>query len=146
MFNSGEHSNPSFTSGLSRLPNRFREVLIMEKKQLAEFRTLLQAQMADLLQDADKTVSGMTEEHINFPDPTDRASLESDRNFELRIRDRERRLINKIREALTRIDDGSFGQCESCEEEIGAERLRARPVTTLCIDCKTEQERQERIG
>ena len=118
----------------------------MEKKQLAEFRTLLQAQMADLLQDADKTVSGMTEEHINFPDPTDRASLESDRNFELRIRDRERRLINKIREALTRIDDGSFGQCESCEEEIGAERLRARPVTTLCIDCKTEQERQERIG
>ena len=118
----------------------------MEKKQLAEFRTLLQAQMADLLQDADKTVSGMTEEHINFPDPTDRASLESDRNFELRIRDRERRLINKIREALTRIDDGSFGQCESCEEEIGAERLRARPVTTLCIDCKTEQERQEKIG
>jgi len=118
----------------------------MDKKQLAEFRTLLKAQMAELLEDAGKTVSDMTEENINFPDPTDRASLESDRNFELRIRDRERKLINKIREALERIDDETFGQCESCEEEIGANRLRARPVTTLCIDCKTEQERQERIG
>lgn len=118
----------------------------MDKKQLAEFRTLLQAQMDELLQDAGRTVSDMTEENINFPDPTDRASLESDRNFELRIRDRERRLINKIREALERIDDETFGQCESCEEEIGADRLRARPVTTLCIDCKTEQERQEKIG
>lgn len=118
----------------------------MDKKQLEEFRTLLQSQMDELLSDANKTVSDMTEEKINFPDPTDRASLESDRNFELRIRDRERKLINKIREALERIDDESFGKCESCEEEIGADRLRARPVTTLCIDCKTEQERQERIG
>lgn len=118
----------------------------MDKKTLEEFRGLLQQQMDELLQDAGKTVSGMTEEKTNFPDPTDRASLESDRNFELRIRDRERKLINKIRQAIERIDDGSFGLCESCEEEIGVERLRARPVTTLCIDCKTEQERQERIG
>ncbi len=118
----------------------------MEKKQLEEFRTLLQAQMDELLSDAGKTVSDMTEEKTNFPDPTDRASLESDRNFELRIRDRERKLINKIRQAIERIEAGTFGQCESCEEEIGAERLRARPVTTLCIDCKTEQERQEKIG
>ena len=118
----------------------------MNEKQINEFRTLLQAQMDELLVDADKTVSDMTEENINFPDPTDRASLESDRNFELRIRDRERKLINKIREALERIEDESFGLCESCEEEIGAERLRARPVTTLCIDCKTEQERLEKIG
>ena len=118
----------------------------MDKKQLEEFRSLLQAQMDELLDDAGKTVSDMTEEKTNFPDPTDRASLESDRNFELRIRDRERKLINKIRQALERIDDGTFGQCESCEEEIGPERLRARPVTTLCIDCKTEQERQEKIG
>ncbi len=118
----------------------------MNEKQLAEFRTLLQSQMDELLEDAGKTVSDMTEDNINFPDPTDRASLESDRNFELRIRDRERKLINKIREALERIENESFGQCESCEEEIGAERLHARPVTTLCIDCKTEQERQEKIG
>jgi len=106
----------------------------------------LQAQMDELLSDAGRTVSDMTEENTNFPDPTDRASLESDRNFELRIRDRERKLINKIQQALERIEDGSFGFCESCEEEIGAERLRVRPVTTLCIDCKTEEERRERIG
>jgi len=118
----------------------------MDEKILEEFRGLLQQQMDELLQDAGKTVSGMTEEKTNFPDPTDRASLESDRNFELRIRDRERKLINKIRQAIERIDDGTFGLCEHCEEEIGVERLRARPVTTLCIDCKTEQERQERIG
>ena len=118
----------------------------MDKQTLSEFKELLNQQMEALLQDAGKTVSGMTEEKNNFPDPTDRASLESDRNFELRIRDRERKLINKIRQALERIEDGTFGLCESCEEPIGLERLRARPVTTLCIDCKTEQERQERIG
>lgn len=118
----------------------------MDKQQLDEFRALLNQQLQDLVQEAGKTVSEMTEEKSNFPDPTDRASLESDRNFELRIRDRERKLINKIREALARIDDGTFGLCESCEEPIGVERLRARPVTTLCIECKTEQERQERIG
>ena len=118
----------------------------MNEKLKAEFKELLQQQLDTLLEDAGKTVSGMTEEKTNFPDPTDRASLESDRNFELRIRDRERKLINKIREAIERIDDDTFGLCESCEEIIGTERLRVRPVTTLCIDCKTEQERQEKIG
>jgi len=118
----------------------------MEKSKLEEFRLILQEQMDQLLRDADKTVSEMTDEKTNFPDPTDRASLESDRNFELRIRDRERKLINKIREALDRLEEGEFGVCDSCGEEIGEARLRARPVTTLCIDCKTEQERQEKIG
>ncbi|WP_321368756.1 RNA polymerase-binding protein DksA [uncultured Desulfuromusa sp.] len=118
----------------------------MDHKTLEEFKGLLNQQLESLLKDVGKTVSEMTEENTNFPDPTDRASLESDRNFELRIRDRERMLINKIRQALERINDGSFGLCESCEEPIGTERLRARPVTTLCIDCKTEQERQEKIG
>ncbi|PLX74502.1 MAG: RNA polymerase-binding protein DksA [Desulfuromonas sp.] len=118
----------------------------MNKEKAEEFRQLLQEQMDQLLRDADRTVSDMTDEKANFPDPTDRASLESDRNFELRIRDRERKLIAKIREALERIDAGEFGECEDCGEEIGEARLRARPVTTLCIDCKTEQERQEKIG
>ncbi len=118
----------------------------MDNKNLAEFKDLLDQQLESLLQEVGKTVSEMTEENPNFPDPTDRATLESDRNFELRIRDRERMLINKIRQALERIKDGSFGLCETCEEKIGTERLRARPVTTLCIDCKTEQERQEKIG
>ena len=118
----------------------------MNKKKLEEFHELLQEQMDQLLHDAGKTVSEMTDEKTNFPDPTDRASLESDRNFELRIRDRERRLIGKIREALDRIDEGDFGECEDCGDQIGEARLKARPVTTLCIECKTEQERQEKIG
>jgi len=118
----------------------------MDKAKIEEFRQLLNEQMDQLLRDAEKTVSDMTDEKTNFPDPTDRASLESDRNFELRIRDRERKLINKIREAIERLDEGEFGVCESCGEEIGEARLRARPVTTLCIECKTEQERQEKIG
>ncbi|RLB72386.1 MAG: RNA polymerase-binding protein DksA [Deltaproteobacteria bacterium] len=118
----------------------------MDNKTLEEFKELLTQQLDSLLQDVGKTVSEMTEENPNFPDPTDRASLESDRNFELRIRDRERMLINKIRQALERIKDGTFGLCESCDDVIGTERLRARPVTTLCIDCKTEQERQEKNG
>ncbi|MDH3997901.1 MAG: RNA polymerase-binding protein DksA [Desulfuromonadales bacterium] len=118
----------------------------MNKAKVEEFRQLLQDQMDQLLQEADKTVSEMTDEKTNFPDPTDRASLESDRNFELRIRDRERKLISKIREALDRIDDDEFGECEDCGDQIGEARLKARPVTTLCIECKTEQERQEKIG
>ncbi len=118
----------------------------MEKDQLEEFRKILQSQIDGLLKEAGKTVSEMTDEKTNFPDPTDRASLESDRNFELRIRDRERKLIIKIREAMERIDEGEFGICDSCGEDISSGRLRARPVTTLCIECKTEQERQERIG
>ena len=118
----------------------------MDKKALKEFKKLLEQQLDELVADAGKTASEMADEKTNFPDPTDRASLESDRNFELRIRDRERRLIGKIREALQRIEDGEFGLCESCEEEIGVARLKARPVTTMCIDCKTEQERQEKIG
>jgi len=118
----------------------------MDKSTQEQFRELLQQQLDELLREAGKTANEMADEKTNFPDPTDRASLESDRNFELRIRDRERKLIAKIREAIERIDDGSYGICESCEEEIGEARLRARPVTTMCIDCKTEQERQEKIG
>ncbi|NIQ96479.1 MAG: RNA polymerase-binding protein DksA [Desulfuromonadales bacterium] len=118
----------------------------MEKDKVEEFREILEEQLDELLRDATRTVTDMSDEKVNFPDPTDRASLESDRNFELRIRDRERKLIKKIREALERIEDGTFGICESCEEDISEARLKARPVTTFCIDCKTEQERQEKIG
>ena len=81
----------------------------------------------------------------NFPDPTDRAALEADRNFELRIRDRERKLIVKMQEAIKRIDDGIFGICEVCGGPISEKRLMARPVTTLCIDCKTKQEKMEKL-
>jgi len=101
-------------------------------------------QMDDLLAGAGKTVSDMTEvAEGNFPDPTDRALLESNRNFTLRLRDRERKLLAKIKEAMKRIDDGAFGTCDRCGGEIGEKRLTVRPVTTMCIDCKTDAEEEE---
>ena len=117
----------------------------MRERELKHFQALLNEKLDELLREADRTVDGMTDTKAeNFPDPTDRAALESNRNFTLRIRDRERKLIAKIKEALTRIDDGSYGKCEECSEKIGRERLEARPVTTLCIDCKSLQEVRER--
>ena len=117
----------------------------MEKEKLEYFRSILNEEMRSLLEEAGKTVSEMTVDSTNFPDPNDRATQESDRNFELRIRDRERKLINKIKEALERIDDGTFGTCDVCGEDISEGRLKARPVTTLCIDCKMDQERKEKL-
>ena len=116
----------------------------MDKEHIEHFRKLLNGRMDELLGHADATVNDMTDTKENFPDPTDRASIESDRNFILRLRDRERKLISKIQEALERIDDGTFGICEECGEEIGFKRLEVRPVTTLCIDCKTRQEAGEK--
>jgi DnaK suppressor protein len=117
----------------------------MKPEKLQTFRYLLTQKMSELLDEADKTVTDMTTGKENFPDPNDRASLESDRNFELRIRDRERRLLVKIQEAIKRIDDGVFGMCEVCTGPISEKRLLARPVTTLCIDCKTKQEKIEKL-
>jgi DnaK suppressor protein len=116
----------------------------MNAKKMNQFKKLLNEQWKTLIQEAQKTVTGMTDSKENFPDPTDRATLESDRNFMLRIRGRERKLILKIEEALERIETGSFGVCESCGDEIGEERLRARPVTTLCIECKKKEEALEK--
>ena len=118
---------------------------MLKKKQLNYFRKLLNERLDDLINEANRTVSGMSDLKENMPDPADRATLESDRNFTLRIRDRERRLIGKIKEALERIDNGTYGICESCEEDISEKRLKARPVTTLCIDCKTKQEDEEKL-
>lgn len=118
---------------------------MMSKQKLEHYRNLLDKTMADLMDEASKTVSDMTTHNGNLPDPTDRASLESDRNFTLRIRDRERKLIGKIKEAMARIDTGTYGICESCGEEISEARLKARPVTTLCIECKTKQEQDEKV-
>ena len=115
----------------------------MKKKDINYFKKLLSERLENLLAEASETVSGMTGEITSFPDPTDRASLEADRNFMLRIRDRERKLIVKIREALERIDNDTYGICEACESEISIKRLKARPVTTQCIDCKTKEEAAE---
>jgi DnaK suppressor protein len=116
----------------------------MERERLESFRELLNERLKAILEEAEKTVKGMTNDRDSFPDPTDRANLETDRNFLLRIRDRERKLIGKITEALARIDDGTFGICEECGEDISEERLKARPMTTLCIDCKTKAEEEEK--
>jgi DnaK suppressor protein len=118
---------------------------MLTKKKLTYFEKLLNERFEELLSEANKTVSGMTSHKENLPDPSDRASLESDRNFTLRIRDRERKLIGKIREALDRIKTGTYGICEECGEDISAERLKARPVTTLCIECKKRQEIEEKV-
>lgn len=116
----------------------------MNKEQLELFRTQLLVKKQEIMTDAGKTLTEMTDQTTNVPDPNDRATLESGRSFELRIRDRERKLLSKIDEAIARIDDGSYGICEDCGEEIGQKRLEARPVTTLCIDCKTLQETREK--
>ena len=115
----------------------------MNQREVQFFRRLLKRRIQVLVSEAGKTVDGMDEKE-NFPDPTDRASLETNRNFVLRIRDRERKLIFKIEEALTRLDRGEYGTCEECGAKIAIARLKARPVTTLCFDCKSSQEVEER--
>ena len=112
----------------------------MNKDELKHFDSKLEEMKEDLLSEADKTISDMTGRNDSYPDPTDRASAESDRNFELRIRDRERKLLNKVNSALDRIKDEIYGDCDGCGDDIGIARLEARPVTTLCIKCKTKQE------
>jgi DnaK suppressor protein len=117
----------------------------LKPEKLKAFKDLLNQKINDLLSEAGKTVSEMTNGKENYPDPTDRASLESDRNFELRIRDRERKLIIKMQEAIKRIDEGTFGICDDCGGPISEKRLMARPVTTQCIECKTKQEKMEKL-
>jgi len=117
----------------------------VRRRELELFRRLLDARRREILIEASRAVGSMNDESEEIcADPTDRATLESDRNFLLRMRDRERKLLGKIDEAFARIEDGSYGRCEECGREIGLERLRARPVTTLCIDCKSSQEARER--
>jgi DnaK suppressor protein len=119
----------------------------LKKEDLEYFRAILQKQLDDLVRGAGRTVDEMTdaEGKESFPDPTDRASMESDRNFELRIRDRERKLISKVKTAIEKIDDESFGFCEVCGCPIDFKRLEARPVTTHCIECKTSEEQEEKL-
>ena len=118
---------------------------MLTNEQKKYFKGYLTETLQGLLEEANKTVVGMTDQGETFPDPTDRASMEAERNFTLRIRDRERKLIGKIRDALERLEMGTYGICDECGEEISDERLRARPVTTLCIECKTKQENDEKL-
>ena len=99
--------------------------------------------MDELLTEAKKTASGMTDFRDGSPDFIDEASLKSDRNLVFRIRERESKLIRKIEHALKKLKDGTFGICEECSEEISDQRLEARPIATLCIKCKQKQETEE---
>ena len=117
----------------------------MTKKQLEEFRGILETQRTRLIENAKRTLKHEIElSDDDLPDEMDMASSVYEQNLSLRLRGRERHLLDKIELALRRIEDGSFGVCEECDEKIGLSRLRARPVTTLCIACKEEQEKREK--
>jgi DnaK suppressor protein len=116
----------------------------MNSDQLAHFRGILEALKLELMEDIERTVHTMKDEATVFADPNDRASQETDIAIELRNRDRERKLIKKIEETITRIDSGDYGYCAACGVEIGIKRLEARPTAMLCIDCKTLEEVREK--
>jgi DnaK suppressor protein len=116
----------------------------MSKEQLEHFRKILLDWKRDLMEEVDRTVSHMKDEAANFPDPNDRATQEEEFSLELRTRDRERKLIRKIDEALKRTEDGTYGYCLETGEEIGVKRLEARPVATLSIEAQERRERRER--
>lgn len=116
----------------------------MNDAQKDHFRAILNAWKQELMEEVDRTVSHLQEEATNFADPSDRASQEEEFSLELRTRDRERKLINKISKAMESIDEDDYGYCEACGVEIGVRRLEARPTATLCIDCKTLAEIKEK--
>ncbi len=117
----------------------------MNKKDLKRFRDLLMSERAKLIKNANKTLSEEATLDVNeLPDEIDQASAEYSQSFIFRLRDREKFYLSKIDKALKKLDAGDFGICEECGEEISIKRLEARPVTTLCIRCKEEQEMEER--
>lgn len=133
------------TSVLSFVPYRERPgEEYMNDNQREHFRQILLAWKKQLMEEVDRTLHHMQDDAANFPDPNDRATQESEFTLELRARDRERKLIRKIDEALAAIDNNEYGYCESCGVEIGIRRLEARPTATLCIDCKVLDEIREK--
>ena len=119
----------------------------MCETQQAHFHQLLRNWKNELMSEVDRTVHHMQDDAANFPDPNDRATQETEFSLELRTRDRERKLIKKIEEAISTLENGDYGFCESCGIDIGIRRLEARPTATLCIDCKTLEEiREKQMG
>ena len=116
----------------------------MSNEQLDHFRQILQDWKQELMEEVDRTVKNLKEEASNFADPADRATQEEEFSLELRTRDRERKLIKKINETLTSIEEGDYGYCEACGIEIGIRRLEARPTATMCVDCKSLAEIKEK--
>ena len=117
----------------------------MNERQREYFRAKLLAWREDILKEAKETLQHLQEENQNHPDLADRASSETDRAIELRARDRQRKLIAKIDEALGRIEDGTYGYCEETGEPISLRRLEARPIATLSVEAQERHERRERV-
>jgi len=113
--------------------------------QKSYFRAKLTAWKDDILREARETLGGMANNNLNHPDVGDRASSEADRSIELRARDRQRKLIGKIDEAIKRIDDGTYGYCEETGDPIALKRLDARPIATLSLEAQERHERREKI-
>ena len=116
----------------------------MNERQTQHFIDILNGWKDDLMHEVDRTVDHMKDDAANFPDPADRATQEEEFSLELRTRDRERKLIKKIDEALELVNNGDYGYCDTCGVEIGLRRLEARPTATQCIDCKSLDEIKEK--
>ena len=140
----GSVAKATKTSAVESAAPAKRKDSYMNEKQKAHFRERLLVWKRQLMEEVDRTVSHMKDEAANYPDPADRASQEEEFSLELRTRDRERKLINKIDSTLELLDLDEYGYCESCGIEIGLQRLEARPTATQCIDCKTLDEIKER--
>jgi len=124
--------------------NKTKTKLSAREEKIQQIRLKLLRQRETLLSEAETALNELPGEMI-FPDLGDQATAETDRNFMLRLRGREQRLLKKIDEAIDRIESGIFGICDDCGNEIDVKRLEARPVTTMCIECKTLQEEEERL-
>ncbi len=118
----------------------------MNERQLEYFKQKLLNWKEDILRESRETLAHLQTETENHPDLADRATSETDRALELRTRDRQRKLISKIDEALRRIEDGSYGYCEDTGEPIGVARLEARPIATLSLEAQERHERRERVN
>jgi len=135
---------PPFEEGNGPLPQGKRETVV-NKTQLKKFKTLLTEKRDEIVKKAKQTLEeDMTLDANDLPDEMDLASSEYLQSFTFRLRGREKSFLDKITKALVKIEDGSFGTCEECSEEISIKRLEARPETTLCIKCKEDQERMEK--
>ena len=145
---SGVSSSAGSDIGATMLPADYRpseSEEFMNPMQLLYFRQKLEAWKAELLDDASDTITGLSQENLHQPDQMDRAQIESNAALDLRTRDRERKLLQKIESALRRIDDGSYGYCVETDEPISLRRLEARPIASLCLHAQERHERMERV-
>ncbi len=127
-------------------PNRYEEQAPLTEDQLAELKSILDKRRSKIVSEEEEQIEAAKgdETILRMSDEVDLASAEYDQAFEFRMRDREKHLLKKVEHALERIDEGTYGECESCGNYIGYKRLSARPEATLCIECKEEQERVEK--